>query len=389
MSRVLAGAGVSTQPDARVGAIEAASAAREGLAGAAADLAVVFASGAHLAAPEATLEGLHEALLPAHVVGCGAGGVLGEGRELEQGTAVAVWAAAFADGDVETFHAVAGEEGDGTAIEGLPDDLGPGSSLLLLPDPYSFPTDGLLARLAETAPGMPVVGGISSARTLEGSGALFCGEEVVSGGAVGVRFQGLDLLPCVSQGAAPVGPEMTITAGERQVIHELAGVPALEKVKEVVGGLSARERELVQEGLLLGIVIDGSKPEYGPGDFLVRGLLGADPDTGAIAVGAAVRAGQVVRLHARDAVSADRDLQQALDLAMRALGGEAPAGALCFSCNGRGLGMFGTPDHDAAALATALAGAPAAGFFAAGEIGPVGGESFLHGFTATVALFGR
>jgi small ligand-binding sensory domain FIST len=381
--RVRIGAGVSTEPDARVGAIEAAGAAREGLEGEAAELAVVFASGAHLAAPEATLEGVHEALLPTEVVGCGAGGVLGQGHEHEAGTAVAVWAAAFPEGAGETFLATADDDG---TIEGLPDFEG-ASAALLLPDPYSFPTDRVLARLAEVAPGVPVVGGVSSARTLDGTCALFSGEEVHSGGAVGVRFQDVDLLPCVSQGAAPIGPELTITAAEGHVLQELAGVPALEKVRDVVAALSDRERALVAEGLLMGTVIDGGKPEYGPGDFLVRGLLGADPDTGAIAVGASVEAGQVVRLHARDAESADLDLQRALGLGMAALGGDAPAGALCFSCNGRGHEMFGEPDHDAAAVATVLEGAPAAGFFAAGEIGPVGGESFLHGFTATVAVF--
>jgi small ligand-binding sensory domain FIST len=197
----------------------------------------------------------------------------------------------------------------------------------------------------------------------------------------------VDVLPCVSQGAAPVGPELTITAADGHLIHELAGAPALAKVREAVAALHARERALVAQGLLVGIVIEGGKPEYSQGDFLVRGLLGADPATGAIAVGASVEPGQVIRLHARDAESADRDLQDALGLRVQALGGREAAGALCFTCNGRGREMFGVPDHDARALESKLGGAPAAGFFAAGEIGPVGGENFLHGFTATVAIF--
>jgi small ligand-binding sensory domain FIST len=378
------GAGVSTEGDARVGAIEAATSAREGLAGENADLVVVFASGAHLAAPEATLEGVHEALLPDQVVGCGAGGVLAQGRELEDGTAVAVWAAAFADGQAQAFLAPAGPDG---TVDELPE-LEGATAAMLLPDPYSFPTDRVLAGLSETAPGTPLIGGLSSARTLDGSCALFFGEEVVSdGGAVGVRFDGVELLPCVSQGAAPLGPELTVTAADGRVIHELAGVPALEKIRAVVDALPDPERALVSEGLLIGMVIDGGKPDYGPGDFLVRGLLGADPESGAVAVGAPVEAGQVVRLHARDAATAERDLRRVLDLGVEALGGVPPAGALCFSCNGRGRDMFGAPDHDASTLSSTLSGAPAAGFFAAGEIGPVGGESFLHGFTATVALF--
>src|SRR5215210_7088520 len=163
------GSGLSTEPDARFGAAEAAAAARDALGGRECDLAVVFASGAHLAAPEATLEGVHEALLPAQVVGCGAGGVLAQGREHEDGTAVAVWAAAFDEGGAETFVAAVEEDG---SVEGLPD-LAGAAGVLLFPDPYSFPTDRVLGRLAEDAPGTPVVGGLSSARTLDGSCALF------------------------------------------------------------------------------------------------------------------------------------------------------------------------------------------------------------------------
>ena len=380
------GAGVSTEPDARVGAIEAATAARQELDSRPVDLAVVFASGAHLAAPEATLEGVHEALMPRQLIGCGAGGVLGRGRELEDGTAAVVWAASLEGAEAQGFWVAAAPEDAAEQIAGMPDCQG-ASATILLPDPYSFPADRLLAQLRDDAPGMPVLGGISSARTLDGAAALFRGQEVMGEGAVGVCLRGLDVLPCVSQGAAPLGPELTITAAEDHVIHELAGAPALTKVREVIAALPARERALVAEGLLLGVVIEGGKPEYGQGDFLVRGLLGADPGTGAIAVGARVEPGQVVRLHARDPESADRDLHEALGLLAQALGDRRAAGALCFTCNGRGRAMFGTAHHDARALQRELGDAPAAGFFAAGEIGPVAGDNFLHGFTATMAVF--
>jgi small ligand-binding sensory domain FIST len=380
------GSGLSTHPDARAGALEAAATARRALGDDAADLVVVFASGAHLAAPEATLEAVQDVLDPDALVGCGAGGVLAEGREVEGGTAVAVWAGALGEGVASTFHAEVEELDDGLALTGFPD-LEGAAGVILLPDASSFPTDVLLRELGGRAPGVPVLGGLASARTLDGSSALFEGDELHERGAVGVRLDGVELLPCVSQGAAPLGPEMTITAAEGNVVQELAGRPALARIRDAIEDLSERERGLIGGGLLLGIVLDGDKPEYEQGDFLVRGLLGADPESGTVAVGAAVRPGQVVRLHARDAASADRDLRDALDLRVRALGGERPAGALLFSCNGRGRGMFGVPDHDAEALERELRGAPAAGFFAAGEIGPVGGESFLHGFTATVAIF--
>jgi small ligand-binding sensory domain FIST len=236
---------------------------------------------------------------------------------------------------------------------------------------------------------MPVLGGIASARTGDGSGALLCGEEVLPDGAVGVVLEDVELLPCVSQGAAPVGPEVTITAADGNVISELAGRPALETVERIIAQLPASERELIAGGVLVGIVVDAGKAEYEQGDFLVRGIAGADPDSGALVVGALVHEGQVIRLHVRDARSADEDLRRQLRLHRDALGDTAPAGALVFSCNGRGQAMFGACNHDAAAVERELGGVPAAGFFAAGEIGPVGGRSFLHGFTATIAVFGR
>jgi small ligand-binding sensory domain FIST len=360
-----------------------------GLGGAPADLAVVFASGSHLVAPEAMLEGIHAVLSPESLVGCGAGGVLGSGRELESGTALVVWAAAFGDGGAATaFHATLTEDESEHRLVGIPD-LDASSGMLMLSDPYSFPTDAVLESLAEHAPTVPVLGGLASGRTSADEGALFFGDSVVDSGAVGVSLEGVEMLPCVSQGAAPLGREVTITASEGNVIHELAGRPALQTVEQIISELSPRERGLVAGGLLIGVVIDGGKPEYEQGDFLVRGVLGADSQSGALVVGTQVAPGQVVRLHARDARSADEDLHQALKLRVEALAGERPAGALVFSCNGRGSAMFGIADHDVEAIERELRGAPAAGFFAAGEIGPVGGRSFLHGFTATLAVFPR
>ena len=382
---MLIGSGMSTGLDLREAAVEAALEAREGLGGGPVDLAVVFAAGAHLSDPATTLEGIHEALAPTALIGCGASGVLGDRREVEGMTALSVWAASATNGcEASAFHATAA----GQAVTGMPDLTGAGGAILL-PDPRSFPTDAVLRSAALDAPGVPFVGGLASGRTPDGGGVLFRDQEVLHEGAVGVRFDGVELLPCVSQGATPVGPELTVTSGDGHVIRELAGRPALEKLREVILELPSDERDMLSRGLLLGLVVDGNKPEYIQGDFLVRGLVGADLDEGSVAVGADVAAGQVVRLHARDADSADRDLHAALELRRAALGGQPPAGALVFTCNGRGRSMFGAADHDAMAIGDELADAPAAGFFAAGEIGPVGGESFLHAFTATVAVFAR
>ncbi|MFZ0089437.1 MAG: FIST N-terminal domain-containing protein [Solirubrobacteraceae bacterium] len=381
-----AGAGISTERHPHSGAREAARAAAAGLDGAEPDFAFVFASGAHLVEPEATLAAVHAELEPEALIGCGAGGVLGAGRELESRTAVAVWAAALEGGQARPFHATVTGESDTGVLQGMPE-LGANAAVILLSDPYSFPTDAVLDGFAREAPGVPVLGGLSSGRSPVDGASLFTGDRVCDAGAVGVCFNDVEMLPCVSQGATPLGREMTITAAEDNVIHELAGRPAVQAIEDAIGELRITERALVSAGLLIGIVIDGGKPEYEHGDFLVRGVLGADAESGAVSVGALVAPGQVVRLHARDARSADDDLRRELRLRAQALGGRPPAGALVFACNGRGESMFGATDHDASLVRDELGGTPAAGFFAAGEIGPVGGRSFLHAFTATLAVF--
>lgn len=366
---------------------EAAGAARAGL-DAPADLAVVFASARHLPMADRLLAEAQDRLGPTALIGCGAAGTLAAGRELEEGPGLAVWAASFPDARVTTFHVTAEREEEGLRLLGLPPDLsrgGEAGAMLVLADPYGFPTEALLGVLGDTRPGMPVLGGLASA-SAGGDGVLLRDGEVHGDGAVCALLEGVEVLPCVSQGAMPVGPEMTVTASEGGVIAELAGRPALERIGEVIEALPADERALAAAGVLLGIVIDENRPEYLRGDFLIRPIAGADRESGSLVIGRDVRVGQTIRLHVRDAASADRDLREALRAQSDALGAEGAAGALLFTCNGRGSRMFDVPDHDAGTLEDAL-GAPAAGFFCAGEIGPVGGRNFLHGFTATMAVF--
>ncbi len=381
------GSGLSERLDPADGALEAATLARDGLAGGSADLVFVFCSGLHLSDPVTTLAAVRDVLDPGVLVGCGASGVVGAGREIEGGTAISVWAADLGEGRAMPFHARAVPMDEGFAIEGLPapEDA---SAVILLPDPSTFPTERVLPEMHRVAPAVPLLGGLASGRTPAGDGVLLLDDEVLTEGCVGVLLEGLELLPCVSQGAAPVGPELTVTACEGNVITELAGRPALQRLREVLEEeLSHTERDMLSGGLLLGTVIDTGQVEYVQGDFLVAGLLGVDAEAETVAVSGRAEVGQVVRLHARDAASADLELRDALGLRRLALGGRVPSGALLFTCNGRGEGMFGIPDHDSSVVEDAFGGAPAAGFFAAGEIGPVGGEAFVHAFTATLAVF--
>jgi small ligand-binding sensory domain FIST len=384
--------GASESFDTVEAAAEAADRARAGL-DARCDLAVVFASGQHLGMAKWLLSEVHERLEPRALIGCGAGGTVAAGRELEDTPGLVVWGASLPGAVLQTMHVTAEREAEGFRLLGLPESLTEpvedegltDESLLALCDPFSFPAEELLATLERSRPHVPVLGGLASA-SFAGGAMLMRDGEVHTDGAVAVRLRGAQVLPCVSQGAGPVGPEMTVTSAEANVIGQLAGKPAMERLGEVIAALPEGERELAASGVLIGLVIDENRPEYERGDFLVRPIIGADRESGAIAIGESVRVGQTVRLHVRDAASADEDLREALRVQAQALGSEGAAGALLFTCNGRGSHMFEVPDHDAAAIEDSL-GVPTAGFFCAGEIGPVGGRNFLHGFTATMAVF--
>jgi small ligand-binding sensory domain FIST len=362
----------------------AAASAADGLAGAPCDVALVFAGRDNLEHAGGGLGAVHELLGPRALAGCGAQGVVGTGREIEAG-GVVVWAASLGGGSAEAFHLEALPAGDDRmAITGMPE-VGDSGALIMFVDPYSFPAEALLTEMARSSPGLPVVGGLATADPP--AAALFRDDSVAHIGAVGVALDDVDVHCCVSQGASPIGPEMVVTAAEENVIQELASRPALDRLMDAIAReLSAAEQALASQGLLIGIVIDENRPEYERGDFLVRGLLAVDEQERTITVGERVRVGQTVRLHVRDAASADEDLRVALGQTARSLRGPA-AGALLFTCNGRGSHMFGVAGHDAGALEHEIGPAPAAGFFCAGEIGPVGRRSFVHGFSTSIALF--
>jgi len=384
---VVIAVGVSDELDPVEAFVAAADSAASGLGGADCDLAIVFAAAPHLGHAKTILSEVHARVAPRSLIGCGAGGVLGAGRELESGPGAVVWALSAPDGTIHTHHFEVEPADGGVTLNGLPEVDELGDALVLLADPYTFSVEALLRLLNERRPGMPILGGLSSAAA-GGSAALFRDGEVLHGGAVACSLEGVAMVPCVSQGATPVGPEMTITSSHGNVIEELASQPAISRLRDAIGGLDSQEQRLAAEGLMLGIVIDENQPDYERGDFLVRPIIGADPEKGTLAVGDRVRVGQTVRMHVRDGATADADLREVLRAQSLALGDEGAAGALLFTCNGRGSNMFDVPDHDAGALDDAL-GAPSGGFFCAGEIGPVGGRNFLHGFTATMAVFPR
>jgi small ligand-binding sensory domain FIST len=218
-----------------------------------------------------------------------------------------------------------------------------------------------------------------------GSNTLVVGSTSYDSGAVAVVIGGgVRIRPVVSQGCRPIGRPLVITRAEANVIVELGGRPALERLREIYGDLPEADRQLVRSSLHVGRAASEYRDAFRQGDFLVRNVVGADPESGVIAVGDLMRTGQTIQFHVRDAASADEDLRRLL---CDTRGGAAPAGAIVFTCNGRGTRLFDEPNHDARCVRDCLGPIPVAGFFAQGEIGPIGRRTFLHGFTASIAVF--
>ena len=360
--------------------------ARASLGGLPPSFAVLFASAHFFGSAEALVARVAEEAGELPLIGCVAEAVAGGGREVESEPAVSLWLAADL-GPVETFAMDFVRTPSGGAYGGYRFEPGPAGVHLMICDPFTFPAGDLLTHLNEHVPGPLIMGGMASGGLQRRQSRLFLDGRVLSGGAVGAHLPDAQIHPLVAQGCRPVGDPYTTTRAEGNVIYELGGRPAMARLRELAAALPGPDRELLAQGVHLGMVIDEYQAEPRQGDFLVRGIAGADPESGAIAVGDEVQVGQTVQFHVRDARSADEDLRRTLDGERTALAGRRAAGALLFTCNGRGSRLFSAPDHDAGLVAAMLGEIPVAGFFCAGELGPVGGQNFLHAFTASIALF--
>lgn len=356
----------------------------------AADLAVVVASHHHSGSFAELGSRVAEVTGARHLFGATAETVIANEREHEESPAIAVWAAHLPGVDLTPVRLKFERSPDGGAITGWPEALAgawpAGAALLLLGEPFSFPADALLAQLNEDRPGVPVIGGMASGASQPGRNRLWLDGHCYEDGAVGVVVSGaVEIEAVVSQGCRPIGRPFVVTQAGRNIIGQLGGAPALGRFQELFQELTAEEQQLAQRGLHVGLVIDEYREDFARGDFLVRNVIGADPKSGAIAIGDYARVGQTVQFHVRDGATADEDLRTLL-AASKARETAAPAGALLFTCNGRGTRLFAEPNHDAAALQSCWPGLPVAGLFAQGELGPIAGSNFVHGFTASVGL---
>lgn len=413
---------LSSHPETGVAAEQLCEQAGLRLGSGGVDLAVVFLTSHHVAGWEDISRSIRDRLHPACLLGVSAESVLAGPTELERTAGISLLAARLPGVTLHTFSSddIPTLDADPTTVsERLADGMGIASDtrgVLMLMDPYSVPVVRLLpainsALAARGVPRVPVFGGMASAARSAGGNVLIQNRRFLNAGAIGVTFNGpIRIDAVVSQGCRGFGPTMVITKARGNIISELGGRPALNVIREIIDALDETDRKLLEGGLFMGRVINEYKERFGRDDFLVRSVVGVDQKSGAIAVGDLVRVGQTVRAHLRDSRTADEDLALLLDA--QQLHGR-PAGAICTTCNGRGTLMFDEPNHDAAAICKAFAPStagedkaktgkvidptgeeqvghdpiPLAGFFAAGEIGPVGGQNFLHGQTASIALF--
>ena len=322
--------------------------------------------------------------------GCHAESLVCNQEEWEGVPAITVWVASMPGVNVHAYSLQFEQTSEGHAFVGWPAlndvDWNDTRALITLADPFSFPMDALLERMSEDRPKIPIVGGLASGADQPDQNRLWLGDELLQSGAVVIQLSGeLHVETIVSQGCRPIGEPMVITEVERNAVLQLGGRPSLEVLRDLFLTLPTSEQQLLQQGLLLGRFIS----EYGDrdkqmGDFLVRSIVGIEPDLKAIVVGDYFRPGQSVQFHLRDEASAHAELTQLLE---GQDSNRSPAGGLLFTCNGRGTRLFSTPHHDAAAFADKYSGLPLAGFFAAGEVGPIGHASYVHGFTASAILF--
>lgn len=355
------------------------------------DLAVLFFSPHHIGQAETIAQVAAERLNARCFLGCVGESIVGNEVEVERSPAMSLWLGRWkGQVELEPFHLVLEETPDGYSLLGWPDDLLGGDPdpklAVVLGDPSTFPVDAFLQQINEYANPPRVVGGMASG--LRGPGSrLVLGDRVIDNGAVGVLLRGdLGVRCIVSQGCRPIGRHMVITRAEENIIGELSGKPPLVQLQQIWEELNEHDQGLFQNGLHIGRVINEYQGEFQRGDFLVRNVLGLDRETGSLAINELVRVGQTVQFQVRDADTADEDFHALLQLDLTAHE-HRPAGALLFTCNGRGTRLFRRPNHDAGVIRAEAGAIPVAGFFAQGELGPVGGKNFIHGFTASVALF--
>ena len=382
---------VSENPSLSEAVLECSQHTLEALGGESPDLAVAFISGQYSAEYEWLPELIKRHMGEVSLFGCSGGGVIGGGREVENRAGFSLTIANMPGVNVNGFHLEADELPNMDAspdawsrLVGVPSDVN--TAFLLLADPYTFPASNFIVGMDYAYPGSVKVGGLASGG--QGSNALYLADQVYFSGAIGLAFQGdVAVETVVAQGCRPIGRPMNITGCRNNILTGLDGEPPMEVLQKLYHELEERDQSLMRYSLFLGVVMDEFQDDPKQGDFLIRNLIGTDSQSGAIAIGEMLREGQMVQFHLRDALTSRDDLAAVLGRYAEDHTNALPQGALLFSCLGRGQHLYGQPDHDTNLFQEVLAPIPLGGFFCNGEIGPVGGSTFLHGYTSSFGLF--
>ncbi|MFB2979329.1 FIST N-terminal domain-containing protein [Microseira sp. BLCC-F43] len=374
-----------------------------------ADLGLVFISAAFASEYTRLMPLLQERLQLPVLIGCSGGGVIGmkpnqEAQEVEGEPGLSLHLAHLPGVNVKAFHIFAESMPD---LDSPPDawveliGVSPQEQpqFVLLADPFSSKVNDLIQGLDFAYPGAVKVGGLASGSARIGGTGLFCNYKLYREGTIGVALSGnIVMETIVAQGCRPIGQPYRVTLGERNIVlgmeaESAAGVGAtaksgtpLEVLRDLIQSLSEEDRMLAQHSLFVGVARDEFKQNLEQGDFLIRNLLGVEPSAGAIAIGDRVRAGQRIQFHLRDANTSAEDLELLLSRYQQQANTTAASGALMFSCMGRGEGLYGSPNFDSHLFHRYLSNIPLGGFFCNGEIGPVGGSTFLHGYTSVFGI---
>ncbi len=384
---------VSDLEDLTAASLECARDILGDLGGRKPDLAVLFISSHHAPHFHDVAEMIMDRISPHVLLGCSAGGVIGGGHEVEHRPGLSITAALLPGVQLHPFHVETPQLPDLDSSpraweELLGVDAKDDPQFLVMPDPFTFDAESFLTGLDYAFSRSAKVGGLASAASQPGENALFLNDEMFHEGCVGLAMTGnIRVDTIVAQGCRPVGSPMRITKCHRNLLIQLEGRPPLEILQDMHQTLSPRDRELFNHSLFLGIVTDEFKDDYEAGDFLVRNIIGLDRSVGTLAVGAMLRERQVVQFHLRDALTSTEDLQRLLARHAEESASDRPRGGLLFSCLGRGMYLYGQADHDTNLFRDYLGDVPLGGFFCNGEIGPVAGATYLHGYTSSFGLF--
>lgn len=374
-------------------AIQQATAAALSVLGGPPDLAFLFASEHHRAQFDALPSRVRDSLGGGVLVGCSAAGVIGGNEEIEFQPALSLVAGRLPDTVADCWHIEASDLGPDTAHSRkcarlAQDTRAQAAQFIILADPFSFPAEQLLHSLESGFSSATIAGGLASGGRAPGEIALFMNDDTFHSGALMLSLGGNIIMDtAVAQGCRPIGAPMFVTAGRDGIILGLDGRPPLEAVNTLYEQASERDQTLLHNSLFLGIAMQPDHSLYEQGDFLIRNIVGADQQSGAIQVAAALNPNQVVQFHLRDAQTSAEDLDRVLKRTRDRYSDDKPEGALLFSCTGRGRGLYGQSGHDSGMFHNRLGPVPLGGFFCNGEIGPVQGKTFVHGYTSAFALF--